>query len=278
MPQVTALIAVAMSACITGAVLARAAHAEPPTVLLATDFIYHDHIWIQWTPTHPVYESIEAQMITGDDGRESMRVFFSERAEGKQQVFYFADPVIAQRWRTGQAFVRDIHYSIGGVAHRPRDLHVSFTDKDGKPVRWDVIFSADQPLTPARAGLRPSVGHSRDFIYMLPVRGNNATALTSTLSIGDDDYSFTPNPGEQPPYRFTYGHGAGYTAGEYTTILRLGHLACNGSADGFVCPTWQTFTRMSAAPATTLYRSAVTSRGRPTWVEIETAQGGAVVS
>jgi hypothetical protein len=272
------MLAVPMLSCIMVAVIASTAHAEPPTILLATDFFYHDHIWIQWTPTHPVYESIEAQMIIGDDGREFMRVFFSERAEGKQQVFYFADPALVQRWRVGQAFARDIQYWIGGATGQPRDLHVRFTDKDGKPVKWDVMFSADQPLSPARAGLRPSVGHSRDLIYMLPVRGHNATALTSTLSIGDDDYSFTPDPGEQPPYRFAYGHGAGYTAGEYTTVLRLGRLACSGSADGFTCPTWRTFTRSSEAPATTLYRAAWASQGWRNGVEIETTHDGAVVA
>src|SRR5262249_23188462 len=156
--------------------------------------------------------------------------------------------------------------------------HVSFTDKDGKPVKWDLVFGEQQQLTTARAGLRPSVGHSRDLVYMLPVRVNNATALTSTLSIGDADYSFTPDPGEQPPYRFAYGHGAGYTAGEYTTILRLGSLACSNSTDGFTCPTWRTFTSTSASPVTTLYRSAVTARGWRNWVEIETTQDGAVIS
>jgi hypothetical protein len=260
-------------------VLVSAAHAEPPTVLLATNFIYYDHHWIQWTPTHPVYESIEAQVTTGDDGREFIRVFFSERAEGKQQVFYFIDPAIVQHWRVGQAFARHIQYAIGAAAGRPRDLHVSLTDKDGKRVRWDMGFSADQPLTPARAGLRISAEHSRDLTYLLLVRGNGATALTSTLVIGDEEYSFKPAPDERPPYRFSYGQGAAYTAGYYTTLLRLGRLACRGSADGLACPTWQTFTRTSAAPASTIYRSAVTSwPGQRTWVELDTTQDGAVVS
>jgi hypothetical protein len=277
MPRVTARMEAAMLACIIGAVLARVAHAEPPTVLLVTNFMYYDHHWIQWTPTHPVYESIEAEVITGEDGSESIRVFFSERAEGKQQVFYFSDPAIVQRWRVGQAFTRDIQYSIGASSGRPRDLHVSLTDKDGKSVRWDIVFNEDQPLTTARAGLRISAEHSRDFVYLLLVRGNGATALTSTLLIGDDDHSFQPAPGERPPYRFSYGQGAAYTADYYNTTLRLGHLACSGSADGFACPTWQTFTRMSEAPAT-LYRSAVTSPGWRNWVEVETTQDGAVVS
>ena len=95
MTQATAIMTVVMLVCIMGAVYTSAVRADPPTVLFATDFIYHDHTWIQWTPTHPVYESIEAQMSTGDDGREFMRVFFSERAAGKQQVFYVTDPVLA---------------------------------------------------------------------------------------------------------------------------------------------------------------------------------------
>jgi len=272
------MMAIATLVCVMGAVLVSPAPAEPPTVLLATEFIYYDHVWIQWTPTHPVYESIEAHMTMGDDGREFMSVFFSERAEGKKQVFYFTDAALAQRWRVGQAFARQIQYWIGGAAGRPRDLHVSFTDKDGKPVKWDMVFSGEQPLTAYRTGLRPSVGHSRDFVYMLPVRLNNATALTSSLSIGDEDYSFTPDPGEPPPYRFVYGHGAGYTAGEYTTILRLGSLACGGSADGFTCPKWRTFTRTSEVLATTIYRSALPAPGWRNWVEIETTQDGAVVS
>lgn len=88
----------------------------------------------------------------------------------------------------------------------------------------------DQPLTPARAGLRISAEHSRDFGYLLLVHGNGATALTSTLVIGDKEYSFKPAPDERPPYRFAYDQGAAYTVGDYATVLRLGRLACSGSA------------------------------------------------
>jgi len=180
----------------------------------------------------------------------------------------------------GQAFARDIQYWIGGATGRPRDLHVRFSDKDGQPVRWDIGFSEEQPLTSARAGLPRSADHSRDVVYLLLVNGHGAPALTSTLVIGDEEYSFTPEPDEQPPYRVSSGQGAMYTAGVSTTVLRLGSLTCRGSTDGFTCPTWwPAFTRTSAAPATTIYRSAVAPwPGQRTWVEIETTHDGAVVS
>src|SRR5262249_10224752 len=109
------------------------ARAEVPLIPFHTSFTYWDHHWIQWLPTHPRFEAIEAAIAGGDDpSKRFIRVWLTERKSPKNQVYYFDNEAVLRTMRSG--FVRQISFTIGGSAELPRALDLSLTDADGQPV------------------------------------------------------------------------------------------------------------------------------------------------
>src|SRR5262245_40556498 len=95
-------------ACVdVGSSSPRAEALPQPVIPFHTSFRHWDHHLFLWTPTHPLYESIEAAASTSPGGRELVWVWFTERAVPKKQVHYVSDPETA---RGEHVQVRSIDY------------------------------------------------------------------------------------------------------------------------------------------------------------------------
>src|SRR3954454_16174376 len=86
---------------------------ELPFIPFPTSLTYYDHGWIQWLPDHPEFEAIEMQIANrGQGGKPLARLFFSRRAAGKTQVFYFDDRDLAAGWKTGEAYYSPLAWEL----------------------------------------------------------------------------------------------------------------------------------------------------------------------
>lgn len=190
-------------------------NAQEPLIPINTNFSHWDHHWIMWTPQHPVYEAIEAMTVDNPKSPESklIRIFFTERAGSKKQVYYFSDPAVARTWQ-GEAYYREIEYKTDGVLGRPLGLHLKFKDKDDAVVEWTMKFEAARELSREWQGLKAQGGHAAQTVFLLFYNGPNATTTRSELVIGGKDYS--SRIGQLKPYHAAYSFNA------YTAVIAYG--------------------------------------------------------
>jgi hypothetical protein len=250
-PRALALIAAAALVCLQAlnASSARGGAADvsdaPVLIPVFTNFSYFDHHWIQWLPDHPVSEAIEVQTYARPDGKEFIRVFLTERAPPKRQVYYFNDRETAARWSTGRAQYRDINLKAFGAPGQPHGLTLSLLDEGGAPIEWKMEFGAGDTRSSRAAGLRPSQGHAADTAYIFHYYGASAIAQRATLTVGGREtiYERTASDYQKP------GPKTGYTAGSYTPVIRLGTFSCVAARGGLACDQGRTFARVTASNA-----------------------------
>jgi hypothetical protein len=189
-----------------------------PPIPFHTAYTYWDHHWLQWLPSHPRFEAIEASIATKAGGGRFIRVWFTERAPPKRQVFYFDDRATAAAMRTGESHYADLRYNVTGDDGAPRGLELHFRDGSGALVSWRVGFPPKATLSFDYAGLKPQGGHSADETFLLFVLGPNVATYDSVTMIGDRAYAVTP---ESIKADGRY-YGAAYTAGAHGGIFNYG--------------------------------------------------------
>ena len=247
----TSILVAAISLC---TLLPQAISASPQGLLVPvnTNFSYWDHHWIMWTPQHPVYEAIEVMVL---DDREMpqnrlIRLFFTERAAGKKQVYYFSDRSMAQTWR-GEAYHRNMEYIARGEPGHPLDLILKFQDKDNQPVEWVVDFDKSQSLNTEYSGLKDQGGHGAETVFLLFYNGPNAVTRTARLLIGGKDYSSqSARPGEKERF-----YTAAYSRGVYTPVISYGESSYTVDRDGLKNSWRRTIRKVSESESGFLYRS-----------------------
>ncbi len=245
--------------------------AQEPLIPVNTNFSYWDHHWIMWITQHPVYETIEVMSTDNPDRPESrlIRVFLTERANGKKQVHYFSDASVAGNWR-GEAYYRNIEYRTEGMPGKPMNLYIKFNDKNNALIEWVVRFEGGQELSKEWAGLRGQGGHAADTVFLIFYKGPNATTTDSNLLIDGNDYSSQVDDrrGGRHYYKAVYSLHA-YTAvvsyGESNFIVNPGELR---NSLGRV------FKQVARSESGTLYRSNLFGFQNGNYIEVETnAQG-----
>jgi hypothetical protein len=197
---------------------APAAAQSLPEIPFHTNYTYWDHHWLQWLPSHPRFEAIEASVGSMPDGRRFIRVWLTERTPPKRQVFYFDDSDRAAAMRTGESHYAAIDYKILGEDGAPRGLDVQFRDAAGELVNWRLGFAPTAKLSTGFAGLKPQGGHSAAEVFLLFALGPNATTWDSVAMIGDRVFAVTPDSAKSDGRYY----GAAYTAGTHNGVFNYG--------------------------------------------------------
>jgi hypothetical protein len=211
--------------------IGRSASAAEPPVLpilpLATNFSFWEHHWIHWLDGHPLYEAIEvalgAPLPSGDP---LVRLWFTERAGGKRQTYYFNDAAIARSFAQESHFV-PIRVSHGGAQGAPQNLSLGFTDKSGTPVRWELRFPPAQPLSRSGAGLKPQNGHAAHSVLLFWYIDAGAITPDSGCTIGAIEYR---PKADAPPQR---RYNAAYSSGAYSAVLAYAPNEVTTTPEGF---------------------------------------------
>jgi hypothetical protein len=198
-----------------------------PVLPFNTSFSYWDHHWIQWLPDHPVYEAIEVALgEPGPDGAPLVRLWLTERAGAKHQIYYFNDSEVAR------TFAQESHFAPIEVEHRgapgfAHDLSLRFTDKDGAPVRWELRFPAGSRLSPVGAGLKPQNGHAARSVLLFWYINPGAVTTDAVLTVGDARFAVQADrPAE-------HGYHAAYDSGAYGAVISYGASEVVPTAEGF---------------------------------------------
>ena len=110
------------------------------------------------------------------------------------------------------------------------------------------------------------MGHSKDLIFSLPVRGPTATATSGELRIGQQRYVIEGSQDYRP------GQGGGYSAGEHTSLILLSPVQVLASADGFEM-FGRDFSRTSDGPRTTYHWAGTMPGSRAAAIELVTEVG-----
>ena len=220
-----------------------------PLIPFQTSFSHSEHHWILWTPNHPVYEAIEVRGADGTPGK-SIRVFFTERAGGKKQVFYFNEESLAKRFRH-ESHYRDIEYRADGQPGKPLDLFVKFKDKNDQTVELTMKFAAQQELTSQYAGLTDQMGHGADSSFLVFYREKTASMTTNKLVIGGEDFSLTPElaRGTQLFWR------SGYRSNIYVATIAYGKAKFTWDQNELTSSFRRVFKIVSETKNEVLYRS-----------------------
>lgn len=192
-------------------------HAQTQPALPFNTSLYHwNHHWFQWTPKHPVYESIEvmSQDNPNNPNYKLVWAFFTERAGKKRQVHYFNNAEVAKNWgREGEeTYFRDIEYETKGRYGSPLDLRVKFKDKDNKLVNWEALF--DQKKDLQKAGLTDQSGHASASLFLIFFREKAVMTTNSKLTINKEDFSFQKPAGDRK-----YSFQCSYSFNIYTAII-----------------------------------------------------------
>lgn len=209
----------ALAAVMAGLWLGACATIEPPTgvvplIPLQSRFAHWDHHWFFWTPTHPVYESIEVAAKPIAPGRDLVRAWFTERAGGKRQVHYLNDERIARAWGRDAAD-RDIVYRTTGEPGSPLDLHVRFRDRDDAGVEWAVRVDHRRGFDTAGAGLTDQSGHGAARFFLVFFREKSVRTTDSRLTVGGREFSFPDDAAIVARHRFQ----ASYSSNVFTVTL-----------------------------------------------------------
>jgi len=248
--------------------------ALPPPVPVLTAFSYWDHHWIQWLPTHPVYEAIEVLTIDAPrpSGERLWRVFLTERTGGRRQVHYFNEAAVAQKWPT-EAYHRPIEARLEGAPGGPRGLSLKFRDKADQPVEWTVAFTPEDVLGAEVEGMAPHT-HGVESVFLIFHRGRRALAPASRLTINGEDFS--PKAGVSLPGRSSQ---AAYTSGVFIATLTYGTAEFIATAEGFSSSSPRREFRLDSSSAEgRQYRSTPTGTVELSHIEIDTTAAGALRS
>lgn len=225
---------------------------EQPLVPFQTNLSHSEHHWILWTPKHPVYEAIEVRSADNPESPDgkSIRVFFTERAGGKNQVYYFNEEAVAKRWRQ-LAYYRSIEYRTEGKPGKPLDLFVKFKDKDGQLVELTMQFAEGQELSQQHAGLTDQMGHGADWTFLIFFREKTASIAKNKLFIGGEDFSITPElaRGTQLFMR------SGYRFNIYVATIAYGKSSFTWNQNELTASFRRTFKRVSGTDNEVIYRS-----------------------
>jgi hypothetical protein len=193
------------------------AHSTPaqttPLIPANTNFTYWDHHWIQWMPTHPLYEAIElaAAINPAHPNEPLLRMWFTERDGAKHQVFYLNDKDAVKNVN-GEAYYREMEFKIEGVPGKARGFHVVCKDKNDHVIDW-TIETDQQDLRPT--GLKPQGGHGAQNVFLLFYINEGAITNRSKVTIGGEDFSFQEKPGDTK----TYYYHAAYSSGAYNGVV-----------------------------------------------------------
>ena len=231
-----------------------------------TNFSYWDHHWIMWIPQHPVYEAVEVLSLDNprDPANRLIRIFFTERAGGKQ-VQYFSDPVVAKNWRT-EAYFRDIEYRTTGEFGKPLGLYVKFKDKDDRLVELTIQTAKGQTLNPAGAGLKAQGTHGADSAFLLFYNGPSITKTTGKFLIEGKDYSATQAQGRGVKRIYQ----AAYSLGAYSAVIIYGRSRYDNTRDGVKNSMGRVFKATPGENSGTIYRSNQFGFRAGNYIEITT--------
>lgn len=227
-----------------------------PMIPFNTSFSHSEHHWIMWIPKHPVYEAIEVRSNDNPQSPngKSITVFFTERAGGKNQVYYFNEESAAKRWtqiKKQQAYFRDIEYRTEGTTGKPMSLFVKFKDKDDISVELTMQFGKDQELTTEHAGLANQMGHGAEALFMIFYREKVSTATRSQLLIGGEDFSTKAGDAggtEQMAHN-------GYRSNIYVATIAYGKSSFSWDENGLTNSWRRVFKRVANTGKDTIYRS-----------------------
>ncbi len=170
-------------------------HSYPIIPLNINFWNYWDHYWITWLDDHPVYEAIELTTFDNPENPDYklIRVFLSEKSGRKLQYYYLNDSADYNRTRAN-AFLREFNYEISGGHNKPKDLKLSFKDKDDVEIKWTIDFNENETLKQHRKGPTPSI-HSVGYILLHHLR--TRTASTSQSHVTFDGKDFASNGNDQ---------------------------------------------------------------------------------
>jgi hypothetical protein len=192
-----------------------AANAQPAErfVPLFTNFTYWDHHWLQWLPTHPRFEAIEAAVAEVGDKR-LIRVWLTERAPPKRQFYYFND-FDAATAQGADSFYRLVRFDYVAEEGKPANLGLTLDDDEGHPIAWTMHFNDTDRLTNAYSGLKPSGGHGEAGRFLVFWTGANTVTQHSETKIGDETFGIAP--ADLAARRHHYG--AAYSRGAWNGAL-----------------------------------------------------------
>ena len=172
-----------------------------PLIPFQATFHHWDHHWFQWTPKHPIYESIEGATKTSPSGEDLVWIWLTERAGNKRQVHYFNDLQTATHF-PAKAYYRNVGYRATGSFGSPLDLEIRFKDKDDADVEWVVSMGGSRAFEAQGAGLTDQSGHGATEFFLIFFRERSLRASASRLTIGGADFSFPNDPMVASRYRF----------------------------------------------------------------------------
>lgn len=251
----------------------KAAAASIPALPLFSSFSYWDHHWIQWLPDHPRYEAIEVALAEQGGGRDPLiRLWLTERAGAKKQIYYFNDETVARNFsQESHTAVFGLNYS--GKAGHPCNLSIRFKDQEGEDVDWHMSFAPDQPLSTTGVGLKPQNRHASASVLLFWYIKPGAITDQGKLTIAGKDYSVKP---ESP---LEHGYHAAYDSGAYSVVLPYGSSILTVDAQGFTS-SWggQRSFRAKADGAAQSYVSEFTSFKKPSRIAITLNSAGGITA
>lgn len=219
-------------------------------------------------PEHPLYETIEVALSPPRaDGRPVVRIWLTERAGRKRQTYYFNDEAIARTFGQ-EAHFADVRIDYRGRAGFARHLELAFEDKDRMPIRWEMNFPENQPVSTERAGLKAQNEHAAESVMLFWYTHKRADGGTGQARFGDIEYNMNAND------RPGYGYRAAYNEGASLAVFSYGEAEIVATPDGFSTSFGggRHFVRQPrlARPS---YRAELGSFGQPAAIEIEEAAG-----
>jgi len=249
-----------------GCATAELAALNQPVIPFQTRFSHWDHHWFLWTPEHPTYESIEVASRSRGAGPDLVWAWFTERAEGKKQVHYFNDGVVAGS--VPGSYYRVMEYRTQGEVGAPLDLYARFADKDDAPVEWSVRVDRGRGFDPQGAGLTDPSGHGANRFFLVFFRERNQRTTDSRLTIGDRDYSFPRDPAIVRRFPFQ----AAYSFNVFSAIVPYAQGRVETGSETIKLPSAELLQLQSHTDATTVYGTEPSdARGA---VSVEVTPGG----
>ena len=221
------LIAGSASLALLGPGRALAAEPALPLLPLNTNFSFWDYHWIHWLPDHPLYEAIEVALGAPlPSGAPLIRLWFTERAGGKRQTYYFNDEQVARTFGQESHFA-PIEVAHSGLPGKPRNLTLRFFDKDGVGIEWQVGFAPDQQLSTEGAGLKNQNGHAAHSVMLFWYIDKGALTSDAYGMIGPVVHR--PAPGGETQRRVN----TAYSQGAYSAVLPYAPSVITPTDTGF---------------------------------------------
>jgi hypothetical protein len=159
-------------------------------VPLFTNFTYWNHHWLQWLPTHPRFEAIEAAIAEVGE-RRLIRVWLTERTPPKRQFYFFNDAGAAAA-QGADSYSRPIRFAYEAQEGKPADLDLAFEDDEGRAIIWSLRFAESDLLSDAYSGLKPPGGHGEAGRFLLFWTGPNTVTMQSETRIGGEIFGIAP--------------------------------------------------------------------------------------